>query len=197
MTSVKALILCFVAVGTVAGSARAANPVVELDTSLGTIKIELFEEKAPVTVKNFLKYVEDKHYDGTTFHRVMPTFMIQGGGFEPGKLATNKPKPTRDAIKNESTNGLSNLKGTVAMARTPKPDSATSQFFINVKDNTFLDKAKAEDGVGYCVFGRVISGLDVVEKIKDVETTTVGEHENTPKKDVLIKSVTLVKEEKK
>ena len=193
MVSVKVLILCFVALGMMAGSARAANPVVVMETSMGTVKIELFEEKAPITVKNFLKYVEDKHYDGTIFHRVIPTFMIQGGGFEPGL----KEKKTRDPIKNESSNGLSNLKGTLAMARTPKPDSATSQFFINVKDNTFLDKAKAQDGVGYCVFGRVIEGLDVVEKIKAVETGSSGPHDDVPSKDVVIKSITLVKEEKK
>ncbi len=193
MMSVKVLILCFVALGMVAGSARAANPVVVMETSEGTIKIELFEEKAPGTVKNFLKYVEDKHYDGTIFHRVIPTFMIQGGGFEPGL----KEKKTRDPIKNESNNGLSNLKGTIAMARTPRPDSATSQFFINVKDNTSLDKAKAGDGVGYCVFGRVIEGLDVVDKIKAVETASSGQHDDVPKKDVVIKSVKLAKEEKK
>ena len=193
MLSVKVLVLCFVVLGMVAGSARAANPVVVMETSMGTIKIELFEDKAPGTVKNFLQYVEDKHYDGTIFHRVMPDFMIQGGGMESGL----KEKKTRDPIKNESNNGLSNLKGTLAMARTSKPDSATSQFFINIKDNTFLDRAKAADGVGYCVFGRVIEGMDVVDKIKDVETANVGGHEAVPKKDVVIKSVKVVKEEKK
>jgi cyclophilin family peptidyl-prolyl cis-trans isomerase len=193
MLSVKVVVLCFVVLGMVAGSARAANPVVVMETSMGTIKIELFEDKAPITVKNFLQYVEDKHYDGTIFHRVIPTFMIQGGGMESGL----KEKKTRDPIKNESNNGLSNLKGTIAMARTPKPDSATSQFFINVKDNTSLDRAKAGDGVGYCVFGRVIEGMDVVDKIKDVETGSVGMHDDVPKKDVVIKSVKVVKEEKK
>ena len=200
MMSVKVLVLCFVVLGMVAGSARAANPVVVLETSMGAIKIELFEDKAPGTVKTFLQYVEDKHYDGTIFHRVIPTFMIQGGGFEPGL----KEKKTRDPIKNESGNGLSNLKGTVAMARVGRDvgnvkaaDSATAQFFINVKDNTFLDKAKADDGVGYCVFGRVIEGLDVVDKIKMVETADVGGHEKVPTKDVVIKSVKVVKEEKK
>lgn len=200
MMSVKVLVLCFVVLSVMAGSARAANPVVVMETNMGTIKIELFEDKAPITVKNFLQYAEDKHYDGTIFHRVIPTFMIQGGGFEPGL----KEKKTRDPIKNESGNGLSNLKGTLAMARVGKDignvkaaDSATSQFFINVKDNTFLDKAKAQDGVGYCVFGRVIEGLDIVDKIKMVETDDVGGHEAVPKKDVVIKSVKLVKEEKK
>ncbi|MBN9120079.1 MAG: peptidyl-prolyl cis-trans isomerase [Planctomycetes bacterium] len=193
MLSIKVVVLCFVALGMVAGSARAANPVVAVETSMGTFKIELFEDKAPETVKNFLKYVEDKHYDGTIFHRVISDFMIQGGGFEPGM----KEKKTRDPIKNESSNGLSNLKGTIAMARTSEPNSASAQWYINVKDNTFLDKAKAADGVGYCVFGRVIEGMDVVEKIKAVETGNARGHENVPTKDVVIKSVKVVKEEKK
>lgn len=189
MLSVKVLVLCFVVLGMVAGNARAANPVVVMETSMGTVKMELFEEKAPITVKNFLQYVEDKHYDGTTFHRVISDFMIQGGGFEPGM----KEKKTRDPIKNESSNGLSNQRGTVAMARTPQPNSATSQFYINVKDNTFLDKEKARDGVGYCVFGRVIEGMDVVDKIKAVETGAG----DVPKADVLIKSIRVEKAEKK
>jgi cyclophilin family peptidyl-prolyl cis-trans isomerase len=185
MMSVKVVALCVAVLAVAAGPARAANPVVVVETSLGTFKVELFEDKAPVTVKNFLQYVEDKHYDGTIFHRVISDFMIQGGGFEPGM----KEKKTRAAIKNESSNGLSNLKGTIAMARTGEPDSATAQWYVNVKDNTFLDKAKARDGVGYCVFGRVIEGLDVVEKIKNVETDTVKGFENVPTKDVTIKSV--------
>ena len=182
MMSIKVMILCFVVLGMVAGTARAANPVVAVETNMGTFKVELFEDKAPVTVKNFLQYVEDKHYDGTIFHRVISDFMIQGGGFEPGM----KEKKTRDPIKNESSNGLSNLKGTLAMARTSEPNSATSQFFVNVKDNTFLDKAKARDGVGYCVFGRVIEGMDVVDKIKVVKTA----RGDKPVEDVLIKSIT-------
>ena len=193
MMSVKVLILCFVVFSVVAGTAHAANPVVAVETNHGTFKIELFEDKAPGTVKNFLKYVEDKHYDGTIFHRVISDFMIQGGGFEPGM----KEKKTREAIKNESSNGLSNLKGTIAMARTGEPDSATAQWYVNVKDNTFLDKAKARDGVGYCVFGRVIEGLDVVDKIKGVDTGNAKGFENVPTKDVVIKSVKVVKEEKK
>jgi len=193
MMSVKVIVLCFVVVGMVAGTARAANPVVAVETNMGTFKVELFEDKAPDTVKNFLKYVDDKHYDGTIFHRVISDFMIQGGGFEPGM----KEKKSRDPIKNESGNGLSNLKGTLAMARTSEPNSATAQWYVNVKDNTFLDKAKAADGVGYCVFGRVIDGLDVVDKIKEVETATVKGHQNVPSKDVVIKSVKVVKEEKK
>jgi cyclophilin family peptidyl-prolyl cis-trans isomerase len=193
MLSVKVMVLCFVVLGVVAGSARAANPVVVVETNMGTFKIELFEDKAPITVKNFLQYVEDKHYDGTIFHRVISDFMIQGGGFEPGM----KEKKTRDPIKNESSNGLSNLKGTIAMARTGEPNSATAQWYVNVKDNTFLDKAMARDKVGYCVFGRVTDGLDVLDKIKAVDTDTVKGHENVPTKDVVIKSVKVVKEEKK
>ncbi len=193
MISVKLVVLCFVVVGMMAGTARAANPVVVVETNHGSIKIELFEDKAPGTVKNFLQYVEDKHFDGTIFHRVISDFMIQGGGFEPGM----KEKKARDPIKNESGNGLSNLKGTLAMARTNVPDSASAQWYINLKDNTFLDKAKARDGVGYCVFGRVIDGMDVVDKIKAVDTDTVKGHENVPTKDVVIKSVKVVKAEKK
>lgn len=161
------------------------NPVVVMETSQGTIKIELFQDKAPVTVKNFLKYADDKFYDGTIYHRVIPTFMIQGGGFKPGM----KKQQTRAPIKNESANGLSNKRGTIAMARTSIPDSATSQFFINLKDNTFLDKAKAADGVGYCVFGKVIKGMEVVDKIKKVATGTRGPYRNVPNEDVVIKSV--------
>src|SRR5262249_54154767 len=137
--------------------AQDKNPVVVMDTSMGTIKIELFADKAPITVKNFLQYVDDKHYDGTIFHRVIAKFMIQGGGFEPGM----KERKTREAIKNESDNGLSNVRGTIAMARTKEPNSATAQFYINVVDNPFLDRAKAKDKVGYCVFGKVVAGMDV------------------------------------
>jgi cyclophilin family peptidyl-prolyl cis-trans isomerase len=165
------------------------NPVVVMETSKGTVKIELFQDKAPITVKNFLEYVDDKHYDGLIFHRVIPTFMVQGGGFEPGM----KEKKTRDPIKNESDNGLSNERGTIAMARTNKPDSATSQFYINVKDNPDLDKAKARDKVGYCVFGKVIEGMDVIDKIKDVKTHSVGPHDDVPVDDVTIKSIRVVK----
>src|SRR5579864_4701490 len=139
-----------------------ANSQVVMETSEGTIRIELEDDKAPVTVANFLGYVDEGFYDNTIFHRVIPTFMIQGGGFEPGM----NQKGTKEAIKNESSNGLSNKRGALAMARTSAPNSATAQFFINVKDNLFLDKAQAQDGVGYCVFGQVIEGLDVVEKIK-------------------------------
>jgi cyclophilin family peptidyl-prolyl cis-trans isomerase len=188
MLSLKIVGLCFVVLGVVASGARAANPIVVMETSMGTIKIELFEDKAPVTVKNFLSYVEDKHYDGLIFHRVIESFMIQGGGFEPG---LKKEKKTKDPIKNESDNSLSNTRGTLAMARTSEPNSATSQFFINVKDNTFLDRAMARDKVGYCVFGRVIEGMDVVDKIKAVKTTTKMGMDDVPENDVTIKSVRL------
>src|SRR5262249_53419132 len=151
--------------------------------SLGTIKIELDEEKAPITVKNFLGYVDDKFYDGTIFHRVIlkeSPKMIQGGGLDSGM----REKRTKPPIKNESHNGLSNKRGTIAMARTSDADSATAQFYINHADNDYLDKAKAGDGVGYCVFGKVIDGLDVVDKIAAVET-----RRTVPVKEVVIKSV--------
>jgi cyclophilin family peptidyl-prolyl cis-trans isomerase len=179
-------------------NAETKNPVVVMDTSMGTIKVELFADKAPITVKNFLTYVDEKHYDGTTFHRVIPTFMIQGGGFTPGltdakteKDVVALEKKTHDPIKNEASNGLHNEIGTIAMARTSKPDSATGQFFINVEDNTNkLDPSPRRDPNGYCVFGKVIDGMDVVDKIKKVETTAVlgGAMADVPKKDVLIKS---------
>jgi cyclophilin family peptidyl-prolyl cis-trans isomerase len=176
---------------------RAANPVVVLKTSEGTIKIQLYEDKAPGTVKNFLKYVDKGHYDNTIFHRVISNFMIQGGGFTKDLNKATTPEEIRKAekrtdapIKNESDNKVSNEKYTIAMARTAKPDSATAQFFINVKDNAFLDRANARDGVGYCVFGKVIEGADIVDKIKGVRTTTVaGVFEDVPEKPVIIESV--------
>ncbi|MFO0926065.1 MAG: peptidylprolyl isomerase [Gemmataceae bacterium] len=133
-----------------------------------------------------MSYVDDKHFDNTVFHRVISNFMIQGGGFEPGM----KQKPTRKPIKNESTNGLANARGTIAMARTSDPDSATAQFFINVKDNDFLDRARAQDRVGYCVFGTVTAGMDVVDKIRGVPTGNRGGHGDVPVTDVVIQSVT-------
>jgi cyclophilin family peptidyl-prolyl cis-trans isomerase len=155
------------------------NPVVVMETSLGTIKIELDEAKAPITVKNFLGYVDDKFYDGTIFHRVIRDFMVQGGGLEPGM----KEKETKAPIKNESGNGLSNERGTIAMARTNDLNSATSQFFINVGDNSRLD------GLRYCVFGKVIEGMDVVDKIRAAKTTTKRPHRDVPEEDIVIKSV--------
>jgi peptidyl-prolyl cis-trans isomerase B (cyclophilin B) len=162
----------------------AETNVVVLDTSLGTIKLEVYPDKAPLTVQNFLAYTDEGFYDGTIFHRVIPNFMIQGGGMEP-ELRQKKTKP---AIKNESANGLSNKRGTVAMARTSAPDSATAQFFINLTDNDFLDRAQARDGAGYCVFGKVVEGMDVVDKIKAVKTTSKGGHENVPVTDVVVNS---------
>ncbi len=161
------------------------NPVVVMDTSLGKVKIELYPSLAPITVKNFLKYVDDKFYDGTIFHRVIPTFMVQGGGFLPGM----KEKDTRANIKNEAYNGLSNKRGTIAMARLSDPDTASSQFFINVNDNLPLDKLDDRFMNGYTVFGKVIDGLDVVDKIKAVETGTVGRFEDVPVKSVVIRSI--------
>jgi cyclophilin family peptidyl-prolyl cis-trans isomerase len=165
---------------------NAANPVVTIETSLGTLKVELFEDKAPISVKNFLSYVDDKHYDGCIFHRVISNFMVQGGGFD----GDYKEKKTKDSIKNESTNGLKNDRGTLAMARTNVPDSATSQFFINVVDNDFLNRARAQDGVGYAVFGRVIEGMDVVDKLKNVEKQNRGgAFTDSPKEKLEIKSI--------
>ena len=168
---------------------KAAAPRVLLATSLGDITIQLDAEKAPKTVANFLDYVKSGHYDGTVFHRVIGGFMIQGGGFTPDMVQ----KPTKAPIALESRNGLKNERGTVAMARTSVPDSATSQFFINVVDNAMLDQANARDGQGYAVFGRVVTGMDVVDRIRAVETTSVGGHQNVPAKPVLIRSATIVK----
>jgi cyclophilin family peptidyl-prolyl cis-trans isomerase len=142
----------------------AKTVVVVMETSKGTIEIELNAAKAPITVKNFLSYVDDKFYDNTVFHRVISNFMVQAGGF----TTDLKEKKTKDPIKNEAGNGLSNVRGTIAMARTDKPDTATAQFYINVKDNKGLDKAEGKDG--YAVFGKVIKGMDVVDKVKDVKT---------------------------
>ncbi|OWK42356.1 peptidylprolyl isomerase [Fimbriiglobus ruber] len=186
----KLVAVCFVGLAIAATSARAENPVVQIDTSMGTIKAELYEDKAPITVKNFLSYVDDKFYDGTVFHRVIPTFMIQGGGMTPSM----EEKKTKEKIKNEAANGLSNTRGTLAMARTNEVDSATSQFFINVKDNDFLNHTgTAPRAFGYCVFGKVIEGMDVVDKIKAVKTGNKGGHENVPVEEVVIKSITRVK----
>lgn len=157
--------------------------MVKLHTSLGTITLELDSEKAPQTVRNFLDYVAAGHYDNTVFHRVIDGFMIQGGGFEPGM----KQKPTRDPIKNEADNGLKNEAGTVAMARTSDPHSATAQFFINVANNAFLDYTSASaNGWGYCVFGKVVEGMDVVSKIRGVATGSKGFHQDVPVEDVII-----------
>jgi len=159
------------------------GPVVVIETSLGKIRIGLHQDKAPVTVKNFLDYVRSGHYDGTIFHRVIPGFMIQGGGFEPDM----SERPTRPPIRNEARNGLRNLRGTIAMARTEAADSATAQFFINVKDNVSLDFGIR--GAGYAVFGEVLEGMDVVDKIVAVPTVTKTPYENVPATPVILKRV--------
>lgn len=192
-TVTAVLCLAFVA----CGESKGKNPVVVMETSMGTIKIELDDARAPETVKNFLKYTDDKFYDDTIFHRVISNFMIQGGGFKPGLKDAksvddikDKQKKTRDPIKNEGRNGLKNARGTIAMARTSDLDSATAQFFINVKDNPNLDRPESP----YCVFGKVIEGMDVVDKIREVKTTSIVINGrpvmgDVPEEDVKIKSV--------
>ena len=167
------------------------NPMVVLSTSMGDIKVELYPDKAPETVKNFLAYVTAGYYDNTIFHRVIPGFMVQGGGMTADMK--DKTEGQRAAIKNESSNGLKNDVGTLAMARTSAPDSATSQFFINVKSNEFLNKDKAQDGVGYAVFGKVVEGMDVVKKIEQAPTGSKGMHQNVPTEAIVIKSAKEVK----
>jgi peptidyl-prolyl cis-trans isomerase A (cyclophilin A) len=159
------------------------NPIVIMSTSMGDIKIELYPDKAPVTVKNFLSYVNDGFYDGTIFHRVIPGFMIQGGGF----TSDMQQKPTKPPIKNEANNGLKNETGTIAMARTSVVDSATSQFFINLTYNDFLNHGSRD--FGYAVFGKVVEGMDVVNKIAGVKTGSRGMHQDVPLEPVVIKSV--------
>ena len=161
-----------------------------LHTTYGDITIELDTAKAPETAANFAQYVRDGFYNGTIFHRVIPNFMIQGGGFD-DKM---NQKPTRDPIKNEADNGLSNQTGTLAMARTSDPHSASAQFFINVADNHFLDKARSQDGWGYAVFGKVVDGMDVVNKIKAVPTGSSGFHQDVPRDTVLIETAELIEE---
>jgi cyclophilin family peptidyl-prolyl cis-trans isomerase len=168
---------------------KPANPRVALETSLGRIVLELEAAKAPKSVENFLEYVKAGLYDGTIFHRVIPGFMIQGGGFDTGM----EQRHTRAPIQNEAANGLRNARGTVAMARTGDPNSATSQFFINTVDNRFLDfKDATPRGIGYAVFGRVVEGMDVVDKIEKVRTATQGPFENVPVEPVVIKKATLL-----
>ncbi|WP_126455969.1 peptidylprolyl isomerase [Sulfuriflexus mobilis] len=163
--------------------------MINIHTNHGVITLELDAEKAPVTVENFLQYARDGFYDGTIFHRVINGFMIQGGGMEPGMVQ----KETREPIKNEADNGLSNVLGSIAMARTNDPNSATAQFFINVKDNAFLDHSSpTPQGWGYCVFGKVTEGMDVVDKIKGVATGSGGMHQDVPIEDVIIERVEIV-----
>ena len=166
----------------------AVAQTVKLATNLGDIVLELDAAKAPKTVANFLQYVKAGHYDGTVFHRVIENFMIQGGGM----TAEMNEKPTRAPVPLESRNGLSNVRGSVAMARTSDPNSATAQFFINVKDNAFLDAANSRDGNGYAVFGKVTAGMEVVDKIRNVKTGSKGPHQNVPLEPVTIQKATLM-----
>jgi peptidyl-prolyl cis-trans isomerase B (cyclophilin B) len=164
------------------------NPVVIIKTTMGDITVELFQDKAPVTVKNFLAYVKNKAYDGTIFHRVIDNFMIQGGGFTPSMKQVNTLPP----IKNEAGNGLKNDRGTIAMARTNQVNSATNQFFINLKDNDFLNhRSNSPQEFGYAVFGKVTDGMEVVDRIARVKTTTRGFHRDVPSEDIIIESVEL------
>jgi peptidyl-prolyl cis-trans isomerase B (cyclophilin B) len=195
MSRFVALFTALLAVINPLGSVAAENPptgekpvTVRMQTNMGTIVLELDSEKAPATVENFVDYAKSGFYDGTVFHRVIPGFMIQGGGFEPGM----NQKPTRASIKNEADNGLANDSGTIAMARTSDPNSATSQFFINAKDNDFLNyTSSSPQGWGYCVFGKVVEGMDVVQKIEKVATGSKGMHQDVPTEDVVIEKVTV------
>jgi cyclophilin family peptidyl-prolyl cis-trans isomerase len=189
--SLLGLLAVFTGISSAAPAAGKGNPMVVLSTSMGDIKIELYADKAPITVKNFLDYAKAGYYDGTTFHRVIPNFMIQGGGMT---ADMQEKKGARPPIKNESDNGLKNETGTLAMARTSVPDSATSQFFINVKDNSFLNRESAPDKVGYAVFGKVVEGMDVVKKIEQAKTASKGPHQNVPVDAVVIKSAKVVSE---
>jgi cyclophilin family peptidyl-prolyl cis-trans isomerase len=181
-----ALLLVPFAAAAAGGDVPSPNPSVLIKTSLGDITVELAPDKAPETVKNFLQYVDDKFYDKTIFHRVISGFMIQGGGLDAGLVK----KATRPPVKNESSNGLSNDRGTIAMARTSDPDSATAQFFINVVDNKMLDKkGDAPSAAGYCVFGKVTAGMDVVDKIRAVPTGARSGFNDVPTTTVVIESI--------
>jgi len=167
------------------------NPQVIMETSMGIVKIELFKDKAPISTRNFLSYVKDAFYDGTIFHRVIKGFMVQGGGMD----VDMQPKKNKFAIKNEATNGLKNTRGTLAMARTSVVDSATSQFFINVVDNAFLDHTgKTPDRFGYAVFAQVVEGMDVVDAIREVKTGNKGGHSDVPVEPVFINAIRLCEE---
>ena len=185
MKKIMALLALFAVLAIAPGFAQAGNadPVIKLETTMGDIVIRLNERKAPITCANFVQYVKSGHYDGTIFHRVIKDFMIQGGGFADNM----KEKPTHAPIRNEANNGLKNEKYTIAMARTKDPHSASAQFFINTRNNNFLDFKSQKNGEwGYAVFGKVIDGMDVVDKIAKVKTRTVGIHENVPTDSVLI-----------
>jgi peptidyl-prolyl cis-trans isomerase A (cyclophilin A) len=185
-----AALFCFL-LASVAFAAEGANPKVALDTSHGKIVVELYQDKAPISVKNFLDYVDSGFYDGTIFHRVIKGFMIQGGGFTSDVTPKTGQKP---AIKNEAGNGLKNQRGTLAMARTGVVDSATSQFFINSVDNEFLNhKNTSQQGFGYAVFGKVVEGLEVIDKISSVPTGTVKGFKDVPSQEVVIKKAQRIK----
>lgn len=185
----RTLLALFLGILASSSAMAADNPRVRLETSLGDIVVELYPDKAPKTVENFLQYVKDGHYDGTIFHRVIDNFMIQGGGFTPDMVQ----KPTRAPIMNEADNGLRNTVGTIAMARTMDPHSATAQFYINVANNDFLDfRDKTPRAWGYAVFGRVVKGMDTVGKIKSVPTTSVGPYQDVPREPVIIRKATLL-----
>ena len=183
--------LVVISAAAAAPGALAADPQVDLKTNVGTIRLELYPSKAPKSVENFLQYVKDGHYNGTIFHRVIDGFMIQGGGFD----KSMKQKPTRAPIENEAKNGLKNDVGTIAMARTNQPHSASAQFFINVKDNGFLNYP-GQDGWGYAVFGKVVSGMDVVMKITKVQTGNAGMFSDVPREAIVIESATVVADKK-
>jgi cyclophilin family peptidyl-prolyl cis-trans isomerase len=179
----------FSAVAVVPVGGLAADPQVDLKTSAGTIRLELYPAKAPKTVENFLQYVKDGHYNGTVFHRVIDGFMVQGGGFDKDM----KQKTTRAPVASEAANGLKNDYGTIAMARTPDPHSASAQFFINLKNNDFLNfREPTPQGYGYTVFGKVVSGMDIVDKIAKVPTGNAGPHQNVPREPVVIESATIL-----
>jgi cyclophilin family peptidyl-prolyl cis-trans isomerase len=183
-------LLALLALSALAAEATlAADPRVELKTSQGAIVIELNQAKAPKTVANFLQYVKDGHYNGTVFHRVIDGFMVQGGGFDKDM----KQKPTRGTVESEAANGLKNDYGTIAMARTPDPHSASAQFFINVKNNDFLNfREPTAQGYGYTVFGKVVSGMDIVDKIAKVPTGNAGPNQNVPREPVIVESATIL-----
>ncbi|MDD6181069.1 MAG: peptidylprolyl isomerase [Desulfovibrionaceae bacterium] len=184
----RLLLFCLLVLG-LAVPAQAADPAVRMETSMGTIVLRLDAARAPATVANFVEYVKAGFYDGTIFHRVIPAFMIQGGGFTPDM----RQKQTREPIANEADNGLPNVKYSIAMARTGAPHSATAQFFINTRDNAFLNfKSRDAQGWGYAVFGKVVRGQDVVDRIEKVATGSRGLHDDVPRDPVIIKKVTLI-----
>jgi peptidyl-prolyl cis-trans isomerase B (cyclophilin B) len=189
-TFVSTLVVLTILIFAWSAIAEDINPKVLLETSKGKIVLELYPDKAPETVKNFLSYVDYKYYDGTIFHRVIPNFMIQGGGFTTGM----KRKPTRDPIKNEADTGLKNDRGTISMARTSNPHSATAQFFINSKNNDFLNhKSKTQQGWGYAAFGKVVEGMKTVDAISAVKTRTVAGFRDVPAEPVVITSARIIK----